>query len=42
MAGHFPFLDFRDIEGLNFYILVYRILGFYKSVSYTHLTLPTN
>ena len=38
MAGHFPFLDFRDIEGLNFYILVYRILGFYKlSVSYTHL-----
>ena len=35
MAGHFPFLDFRDIEGLNFYILVYRILGFYKLFIYS-------
>ena len=35
MAGHFPFLDFRDIEGLNFYILVYRIRGFYKLFIYS-------
>ena len=28
-------VDFRDIEGLNFYILVYRILGFYKLFIYS-------
>ena len=32
---YFPTAPFRDIEGLNFYILVYRIRGFYKLFIYS-------